>query len=275
MLGRKAPVATTHSGMSPEDSRPANIAPDQITVLIVNYKTRDLTRRAIESFRQQYADVPLILIDNGSQDESTDFLREMEQRDSKVSVLINEHNRYHGPAMNQGITSAKTPYVFTLDSDAEVVAGGFLEQMADLFLDPQLYALGDLRYKNRFGYTYGYVTSDGYTSRAHPENRRRIPYAHPYAMLLDRAKYQRLHPFVHHGAPCIKNMRDAKKVGYLVRHFPIVRFVLHHFEGTSAQHGYGLRSRSQQIVEHVLTNVEGFVLRDPVLKVQHRADRRK
>jgi glycosyltransferase involved in cell wall biosynthesis len=268
-------LATTHSGMSVEGSRAARIGVDQITALIVNYKTRDLTGRAIESFRQHYADVPLILIDNGSRDESTDLLREMEHRYRNVSVVINEHNRYHGPAMDQGITLARTPYVFTLDSDAEVIQGGFLEQMADAFLDQRVYALGELRYKNRFGYTYGYVTSDGFTDRARPENRRRIPYAHPYAMLLDRMKYQRLHPFVHHGAPCIKNMRHAKKVGYLVRHFPIGAFVIHHFEGTSAQHGYGVRVRSRQIVEHVLSNVEGFILRDPVLKVRHRADRHK
>jgi glycosyltransferase involved in cell wall biosynthesis len=195
----------------------------------------------------------------------------MEKTDNRITTVINKNNLYHGPAMHQGIMLSKTPYVFTLDSDAEITSGDFLEPMSDLFRDPRVYAVGELRYKNRFGYTYGYVTSDGHTAGTNPEGRRRIPYVHPYAMLLDRTKYQRLQPFVHHGAPCIKNMRDAKRAGYLVRHFPIGGFVVHHLEGTSAQHGYGLRVRSRQIVERVLTNVESFVFRDPVLKVRHRS----
>src|SRR5438552_2271158 len=85
-----------------------------------------------------------------------------------------------------------------------------------------------VNYKNRFGFTYGY------DERMQAGRPRRIPYVHPYAMLIDRSKYGRLHPFIHHGAPCIKNMRDAQRAGYGVHNFPIDRFVVHHSEGTSA-----------------------------------------
>jgi glycosyltransferase involved in cell wall biosynthesis len=245
-----------------------------VTAVIVNYKTRDLTARAVETLRRHYAELRLILIDNGSHDDSTDLLLEMADLHPNVATVINQRNRFHGPAMHQGIELAQTPYVFTLDSDCEVIATGFLERMLSLFSDNDVYAVGELRYKNRFGYTYGYATIHGHEARARPENRRRIPYVHPYAMLLDRAKYFRLHPFEHHGAPCIKNMRAAKRAGYVVRHFPIHEFVIHHAEGTSSQHGYGFRARSRQVIEQFLTNIEGFVLRDPVVKIQHRRDRR-
>ncbi len=244
-----------------------------ITVVIANYKTRDLTQRAISTLLRYYAQVPVLLIDNGSKDASTDLLRDMAERHGNVSVVINDQNRYHGPALHQGIGLAQTEYVFTMDSDCEVIQGGFLEQMAKPFSDPRLYAVGDVRYKNRFGYTYGYATITGHEARARPENRRRIPYVHPYAMLLDRKKYLELDPFFHHGAPCIKNMRAAKKAGYLVRHFPIHDYVVHHAEGTSAQHAYGHRARARQIVERYLTDIECFILRDPVVEIQHRADR--
>jgi glycosyltransferase involved in cell wall biosynthesis len=214
-----------------------------------------------------------VLIENGSHDSSTRLVHDLASRHSNVSAVINERNRYHGPAMHQGITIAQTKYVFTLDSDCEVVCGGFLEEMLQLFVDELVYAVGELRYKNRFGYTYGYAQSPGLDADARPNQRRRIPYVHPYAMLLDRAKYQRLDPFIHHGAPCIKNMRGAKKAGYRVLHYPVGSFVIHHAEGTSAQHGYGLRARSRQIVERHLSELEARVLRDPLVEIRHERDR--
>jgi glycosyltransferase involved in cell wall biosynthesis len=245
-----------------------------VTVVLVNYKTRALTQRAIESLLRQYPTVSLIAIDNGSRDDSTDFLLALARRHSNVSTIVNMQNRNHGPAMHQGIGLARTQYVFTLDSDCEVIHGGFLEEMSALFEDERVYAVGDVRYKNRFGYTFGYDDVAGHDERANPENRRRIPYVHPYAMLLDRRKYQQLRPFVHHGAPCIRNMRDAKERGFAVRYFPVHHYVVHRAEGTSARHRYGIRFRARQLAEQALTTIEGFVLRDPVLKVERREDRR-
>jgi GT2 family glycosyltransferase len=235
-----------------------------ITALIVNYRTLEVTRRAVESFREHYPRLRLLLIDNGSGDESSAYLLGLRESEGSVEVVANERNRYHGPAMDQGIRLARTRFVFTLDSDCEVFAGGFLERMLAAFEDDATYAVGELRYKNRFGYTYGY------DARAQPEKRGRIPYIHPYAMLIDREKYLGLRPFIHHGAPCIRNMASAKHAGYTVVSFPIYDFVLHHAEGTSADHGYGMRARARQHIEHVLSDVEAFVRRDPVLKVQKR-----
>jgi glycosyltransferase involved in cell wall biosynthesis len=246
---------------------------DDITVLIVNYKTLELTRRAVETLLRYYNKVPVVLIDNGSHDSSTRLVHDIASRHSNVSAVINERNGYHGPAMHQGITLAQTKYVFTLDSDCEVVRSGFLEEMLGLFADDLVYAVGELRYKNRFGYTYGYATSTRIDGDAQPSQRRRIPYAHPYAMLLDRSKYLRLDPFIHHGAPCIKNMRAAKKAGYRVLHYPVGSFVIHHAEGTSARHGYGLRARSRQIVERYLSELEALILRDPLVEIRHERDR--
>jgi glycosyltransferase involved in cell wall biosynthesis len=239
---------------------------DEVTAVVVNYKTLDLTRRTVESLRAHYSDLSILLIDNGSADSSTKYLLRLGERHENISTVVNRRNCYHGPALDQGMRLAPTPYVFTLDSDCEVVRGGFLEAMLTLFADEAVYAAGEVRYKNRFGFTYGY---DEHTQAGRP---RRIPYVDPHAMLIDRSKYFRLHPFIHHGAPCIKNMRDAKRAGYRVCNFPISEFVFHLLEGTSSSYGYGPRARSRQIVEHFLTRAEGFILRDPVVKVRRRAD---
>jgi glycosyltransferase involved in cell wall biosynthesis len=235
---------------------------EDVTAVVANYRTLDLTRRCVESFRAHYPDVRLLLIDNGSADESTEYIRGLGEDLPNVSTQLNAENRYHGPALDQGIRSAETAFVFTLDSDCEVVSGGFLERMLQAFAVPETYAIGELRYKNRFGFTYAY----GYEGR--PAKERWIPYVHPYAMLLDRGKYLRLRPFVHHGAPCLRNMRDAKKARLRVLDFPIGDYVVHRMQGTSASQGYGLRAGTRQRVEYYLSRLEGVITRDPTFPVR-------
>lgn len=236
-----------------------------VTVVVVNYRTLELTRRCVETLHDHYSDLPLVLIDNGSDDESTEYVRELGQTQQNVRAQLNEGNRYHGPALDQGVRLAEARYVLTLDSDCEVVRGGFLEEMLREFQRPETYAVGELRYKNRFGYTYGYGYDEG---AAQPERRGRIPYIHPYAMLLDRDKYLRLRPFIHHGAPCIRNMQDARRKGYTVVDFPVGDYVFHRMQGTSVAYGYGALGGVRRRLEYYLNRLDVLVTRDPTLPVR-------
>ena len=239
--------------------------PDDITVLVVNFRTEALTRRCVETLRAHYPDLRLLLIDNGSGDASTSYVRALGDRDPAARTILNPRNLYHGPALDQGVRAAETRYVFTLDSDCETLSGGFLEQMLEPFADPRTYAVGELRYKNRYGHTYGYGYA-GYGELEESRRRSRIPYVHPYAMLLDRAKYLTLEPFVHHGAPAIRNMRAARRAGLRAVDFPVAEFILHHERGTSAHHGYGARGRARLVIEGYLNRLEGYVTRDRTLR---------
>jgi glycosyltransferase involved in cell wall biosynthesis len=239
---------------------------DSITAVVVNFRTLELTRRCVESFIAHYPRVPLILIDNGSRDESTDYVREAARSHAHIHAVLNPRNRYHGPSLDQGVRFAETSHVFTLDSDCEVLRGGFLELMHASFDDPATYAVGELRYKNRFGYTYGY------DDRAQPNKPGRIPYVHPYAMLLDREKYLGLRRFIHHGAPCIRNMEDASRAGYAVLNFPVHEFVHHLTRGTSASQGYGLVRGVAHRIEFYANALSGWLRRDPTVPVRLRGD---
>jgi Glycosyl transferase family 2 len=230
-----------------------------ITVLIVNFRTLKLTKGCIESLLGHYPDVRLLLIDNGSADQSTEYLRDLAAGLPNVDVIFNERNRYHGPAVDQGIRHCETCYVFTLDSDCEVRQQGFLEAMRAFFQDPRLYAVGELRFKSKYGYTFGYGDA------ARSGRRKRIPYIHPWGMLLDRRKYLTLGPFSHHGSPCLRNMRDAQARGYRVQDFPMWDYIEHFGRGTSSGHGYGLWAGGKQKLSFFLEKLEGLVLRDPTL----------
>ncbi len=55
-----------------------------------------------------------------------------------TGLILNESNRHHGPAMDQALRSVETPFVLFIDSDCEVLQGGFVEAMiARAGEDPQ------------------------------------------------------------------------------------------------------------------------------------------
>jgi glycosyltransferase involved in cell wall biosynthesis len=250
------------------DTNPAERSVDRsITALVVNYRTAELTRRCVDSLLAQYPTVQLLVIDNNSADESTAYVSGLATEHENVRVQLNDRNIYHGPALDQGLRLAQTPFVFTLDSDCEVFGSGFLEQMLSRFDDPLLYAVGELRYKNRFGYTYANWDVDGRDRPAW------IPYIHPYAMLLDRRKYLTLPPFIHHGAPCIKNMRAARRAGYVVRHFPVYEVVRHEHGGTSRAHGYGFWGRGRLTAGFYAGKVYDRLVGDRTWRVRYPPDR--
>jgi glycosyltransferase involved in cell wall biosynthesis len=213
---------------------------DDITVIIVNYRTLDLTTRCVESLREHYPTVKVILIDNGSLDPSREYIRRMAANHQEIAGLLNPGNRFHGPALDQGLRACQTQLALTLDSDTEVIKGGFLEGMAAACADPEVYAVGRRVYMDWFGYE-----TSAHTPLAFPS-------IHPSCMLLRRAIYLRLRPFIHHGSPGIRNMRQAWRAGYRLLDFPVHEYVIHKGRGTCSQYGYGLGL--QHTIENLLHN---------------------
>lgn len=201
---------------------------DDCTFLVVNFRTLPHTRACIETVRSHYPTVSLLVVDNGSADDSTEYLQQLASEDAATSVLLNAENLYHGPALHQGMVEIATSHVFLLDSDCEVIKGGFLEPLLERFdANPLLYAIGKRGWTN----WHGYWPVD--------ERQPHTAYVHPFACMIDRRKYFTLPPFVHHGAPLWRNMWGARRAGYLLEHVPIEDYILHHGEVTAKAHGYG------------------------------------
>jgi hypothetical protein len=211
---------------------------EDITVLVINYRTLDLTERCLSSLRLHYPQVRLLVTDNGSADESTAYIQGWCQADPYAQAVLHPHNLHHGPALHHALRAIRTPLAFTLDSDCQVLQGGFLEGMLAAFTDPRTYAVGRLVYMNRFGYELE-GSPPGATA-----------YIHPYAMLLHREKYTRLKPFTHHGSPALANMRSAGRAGWRLVDYPLQGFIYHQGRGTCSRHGYDLGWR--HVVEYLL-----------------------
>jgi len=88
-----------------------------ISVVIVNWNTRDLLKKCLESVYKTIHDLPfeVIVVDNNSSDGSADMLRE---EFPSVITLINRENRGFGAANNQAFAVMKGRYALLLNSDA-------------------------------------------------------------------------------------------------------------------------------------------------------------
>lgn len=205
-----------------------------VTAVIINYQTPDLTKQAIVSFRNFYPDVPLILIDNGSHDESVKVLTDLQNtQPSTTKLVLNRTNIHHGPAMDQAINLCSTDMVLFLDSDCKVLRGGFIEAMVELIVqDMQNYAVGKTEFLNKRGF------------RVKP-NQTGIRYIRPICMLIRKSLYCKLPPFQLHGAPCLDNMKEAAERNFGLIEFDINQFIFHQGRGTASKFGYGLGMRGK------------------------------
>jgi glycosyltransferase involved in cell wall biosynthesis len=213
-----------------------------VAAVIINYQTPDLTRRAVRTFRRFYPTVPLLLIDNGSADGSLEELRRLVAlAPEATTVVANKRNLHHGPAMHQAMTLLAQERILFLDSDCEVIQGGFLELMsAALAGTPRGYAAGKRIFMNARGF-----------DRA--EGPGAIPYLRPICLLVDRGIYLTLPPFVRHGAPCLANMRRAAEQGVRLLPFPVEEYIRHEGRGTAGRFGYALGLEGR--INHLLNKL--------------------
>ncbi len=204
-----------------------------VAAAVINFQTPDLLEVAVRTFHAAYPTVPLLIIDNGSQDESAGVIRRLvTELGPPVSMQLLERNVYHGPAMHRAMAELVAPYVYVFDSDTETRRGGFLEAMlAALAADPLHYGAGQRVYVNRRGFRV--------------EEGKGVPVLASAHMLLKRALYHRLPPFVHHGLPALHNFEAAAAQGLRLCPFPIEDYVYHRGRGTAERYGYGLGLRGK------------------------------
>ena len=213
-----------------------------VTAVIINFKTAELTRRAVTTLRACYPTVQLLLVDNASRDKSTEMLQEFAQESPhNTSIIVNERNLHHGPAMDQALRLVHSPYVLFLDSDCEIIKGNFLELMIALGGErPNNYAIGKMVFMNKRGFDV-------------PESEASFAYIRPSCMLIKREWYPKLPRFERHGTPCLANMIGAVKQGLTLVDFPVDDYIIHRGRGTAGVYGYrlGLRGKLNYILSKI------------------------
>jgi GT2 family glycosyltransferase len=105
-------------------------------ICIVNWNTRDLLDRCLESLREHAGDlsVEVVVVDNASGDGSADMVRE---KHPWVRLIANEDNRFYAAANNQGLRELSAPLKLLLNPDIEVHAGSLQALVQFLAEHPQ------------------------------------------------------------------------------------------------------------------------------------------
>lgn len=89
----------------------------KISIIVPIYNVEKYLKECIDSIiNQSFKDIEIILINDGSTDNSLNIMQKYAKTDSRI-IIINQKNMGQGNARNKGIKIAKAPYLAFVDSD--------------------------------------------------------------------------------------------------------------------------------------------------------------
>ena len=105
-----------------------------ISVIIPSYNRKDLIGRAIDSvLKQNYDDVEIIVVDDGSNDGTYEFLGETYKEYSNIRIFKNAKNSGAGFSRKFGYNESKGSYIIFMDDDDYYTNFDFFGQAIKVF----------------------------------------------------------------------------------------------------------------------------------------------
>lgn len=97
-----------------------NMANPLVSIIIPIYNTEKYVGKAIESvLNQTYDNIELILVNDGSSDNSGNICEEYTKKDNRI-IILNQKNAGVSNARNTGLARAKGEFIEFIDSDDEI-----------------------------------------------------------------------------------------------------------------------------------------------------------
>ncbi len=120
----------------------------ELSIIILNYKTIDLTTSCINSIVEQYKKeldenkFEIIVVDNNSEDESFEALSNLMPTISNFKVLESKENLGFGKGCNLGASKAKGEFLLFLNSDTKIKDQGLIKMVDYLSQNKNIGVLG-------------------------------------------------------------------------------------------------------------------------------------
>jgi glycosyltransferase involved in cell wall biosynthesis len=209
----RTPWPIISNAMETEDPR--------VGIVLANFNTRCLTAQLVFSLcrvlgRSEF--VEIVVVDNASTDGSPELLEALHDA-SLIHLIRNRSQRYHGPALTQGISwlarrqhtvaaHQRVDYVWVLDSDVIVLRRETVRDALRLF-------------KRSGAAAVGQKTGDPTYDRLLRHNPEML---HPCSLMLDPAHIWRqpIPPFIEDGAPSTALQVAADEQGLRLVQFPFI-----------------------------------------------------
>ena len=124
-----------------------------VTIIVVNYRTPELTRLCLRLLRKHTdpARARVIVVDNGSADASTDYLRGLSwitliertpAPDERIGLA-------HGRAVDTALDRVDTPFALLIHTDTFVRHAGWLDVLTGPMADPKVGGVGSWKLELR------------------------------------------------------------------------------------------------------------------------------
>lgn len=124
----------------------------ELSIVVPFYNVQDYLHDCLESLRQQtLTDFEVILVDDGSPDDSVDIAREFCELDPRFQLVVQE-NQGLGPARNTGTSHAVGEFITYVDSDDLVPFNAYAQMVGSLRSSGSSFVLGNAK---RFSRTSG------------------------------------------------------------------------------------------------------------------------
>lgn len=156
-----------------------------VSVVMGVFNEEKVIARSLQSIiNQSFVDWELIVVDDGSTDQSREIIESFISQDNRIILIQNKTNLGHSTSLNVGMAIAKGKYIARMDADDESLPKRLESQTTFLELHPDIDILGTAAvYIDGQGQTLKEMVFPQWHEDILAKMLRTSPFAHPTIMM--------------------------------------------------------------------------------------------
>jgi hypothetical protein len=200
---------------------------EDITGVVINYNTPYLLERAINSIRDFYPDLNILVIDGSDVNNgSNGYPISITGTNYREDILLG-YNIGHGKGIDYALKQIKTKYALVFDTDIVMIKRCIFEMKC--LMHDDVFGVGLVHNIDKNGGADYRELRYGYEKLKEPFCKS----LHSYFFMVNVEIYKQYKPYFHHGCPELQTMIDInEKKNHRLVNFDLWDYIIHHWEGT-------------------------------------------